>query len=157
MIPKIVEIGEIKVIGLQTTCQEAELAAEKERLWKQFKQFANVIPNQTDGYMMEICLQKQGSLIVYCVAMEVERADIIPSGMTSFTIPPQNYIHVEHTGYTETVWQSLNEIKQWAKNYRCRLDPSQFTIDVTISEDPPAHGLYVKLEDQKIESGEIVV
>ncbi|OCA88762.1 GyrI-like domain-containing protein [Pseudobacillus wudalianchiensis] len=157
MIPKIVEIGEIKVIGLQTTCQEAELAAERERMWKQFKHFADTIPNQTNGHMMEICLQKQGSLIKHCVAMEVESADIVPSGMTSFTIPPQSYIHIEHTGCTDTIWQSLYELKQWAKNYHCRLDPNHFTIDVTISEDPPTHGLYVKLEDQKIESGELVV
>lgn len=157
MIPQIVEIGEIKVIGLQTTCHETELATEKAALWKQFRQFANDIPNQTDGHFMEICLQKQGSLVTPCIAMEVKSADIVPSGLISFSIPPQSYIYLKHHGHTQTVWQSLNEIKQWAKHHRCRLDPNQFMIDVRILEDPPVHGLYVKLEDKKRQTTEIVV
>lgn len=87
MIPKIVDIGEIKVIGLQKTCQETNSAAEKANLRKQFRQFAIEIPNQIDGDVMEICLQKHGCLITHCIAIEVNSADIVPSGMISLSIP----------------------------------------------------------------------
>ncbi|MEK4027625.1 effector binding domain-containing protein [Pseudobacillus sp. FSL P4-0506] len=157
MIPKVVEIEEIKVIGLQKTCQTTDLETEKAILWKQFKQFASDILDQTNGELMEICRQKQGSLVTHCVALEVNNVDIVPAGMISFNIPPQSYIYMKHNGYTHTLWKSLNEIKQWAKEHHCRLDPNQFMIHVKISEEPPVHELYVKLEDKKRESTEIVV
>lgn len=157
MIPKIVDIGEIKVIGLQKTCQETNLAAEKAHLRKQFRQFAIEIPNQIDGEVMEICLQKHGCLITHCIAIEVNSADIVPSGMISLSIPPQQYIYMEHRGHAQTIWQSVNKIKQWAKSHHCRLDPRQFMIDVQTSEEPPVHALYVKLADKKRESAEIVI
>ncbi|KKB44433.1 GyrI-like domain-containing protein [Bacillus thermotolerans] len=155
--PQIVEVGSFTVVGLKVACQAAQLTERRMALWERLRTFASEIPNQTTGRFMDICLFKKGSLVIHCVAMQVETVDIIPDGMTTFSIPAQSYVYTSHQGPAENVQQSLHQIKQWAKEHRCRLDPTHFTIDVTVSEDPPIHAIYMKLEDVKRESIEVVV
>ncbi|MBM7648247.1 putative transcriptional regulator YdeE [Bacillus ectoiniformans] len=157
MVPKIVELKEVKVVGLSKTFEEAALAKELPILQNNFRERADEISLKVDDHLINVCIKKVGTRVTHFVGTEVNSYESIPEGMEDFTIPSQSCIFFEHQGSQSTVWKSFSLMYKWAKDHHCLLDTNGFKIDVTITEDPPVHELYIKLADKIEQSAEKAV
>lgn len=155
MNPKLVDVRAVTVVGFEMSGTEEEIAAMRPE-WKQrFLEAASQIPAQTDGHLMDICLKRAGQLYTHCIAMEVSHIDIIPSGMSSLTIPAGSYALLEFHGGAEEVKSGFRSILSWAREHHVRLDQNEFRIHVTVHEEQ--HHLYWRLANKRSEAIEEAV
>lgn len=155
MTPEIVDVRTVTVIGFEISGTQEEIDALRPEWTKRFLEAASQIPEQTNGNLMDICLRRAGQLYTHCIAMEVNQIDIIPSGMTSLTIPPGSYALLQFLGSDDEIPFAFRTILQWAREHKVRLDPNEFRIDVTIDEG--RHHLYWRLADKRSEAIEEAV
>ncbi|WNS81042.1 GyrI-like domain-containing protein [Domibacillus sp. DTU_2020_1001157_1_SI_ALB_TIR_016] len=155
MNPKLVDVRAITVVGFEMSGTEEEIAAMRPEWKKRFLETASQIPSQTDGYLMDICLKRAGQLYTHCIAMEVSHIDIIPSGMSSLTIPAGSYALLELDGQEKDVKNGFRSILAWAREHHIRLDPNEFRIHVTIHGEQ--HHLYWRLANKRSEAAEEAV
>lgn len=155
MVPKIVNMRTVTAIGFEISGTQDEINALRPKWTKRFLEAASRIPGQTDGNVMDICLKRAGQLYTHCIAMEVNKIDIIPSGMTSLTIPSGSYALLEFHGSRDEIPFAFRTILQWARDHNIRLDANEFRVDVTIEEG--FHHLYWRLADKRSEAIEEAV
>jgi predicted transcriptional regulator YdeE len=155
MTPKIVNVRTVTVVGFEMSGTQDEIAALRPEWTKRFLEAASQISGQTDGNLMDICLKRAGQLYTHCIAMEVNQIDIMPSGMTSLTIPSGSYALLEFHGSDDETQFAFRTILQWAREHKIRLDANEFRIKVTIEEGH--HHLYWRLADKRSEANEEAV
>ncbi|WP_046175984.1 GyrI-like domain-containing protein [Domibacillus indicus] len=155
MNPKLVDVRAVTVVGYEMSGTQKEIEAMRPEWKKRFLEAASQIPGQTDGYLMDICLKRSGQLYTHCIAMEVNHIDIIPSGMSSLTVPAGSYVLLEFSGESKDVKYGFRSILSWAREHKIRLDANEFRIHVTVSDIE--HQLYWRLADKKSEAIEEAV
>ncbi len=115
MKPKIVELKEMKVIGLkcETTMRENTIP----QLWGQFNTRCNRITNRTnDRFALGICPYvemdnfDENTPFDYIAGLPVESFDNVPDGMVTYVISPAKYAVFTHKGALNTLQDTYNTI-----------------------------------------------
>ncbi len=115
MTPKIVEMGEMKVIGLkcQTTMKENTIP----QLWGQFNTNCNRVPNRTDDkFALGVCPYvdmehfDENTPFEYITGLAVTTFDNVPEDMVAYTIPAAKYAVFTHKGALDTLQDTYNQI-----------------------------------------------
>lgn len=117
MEPKIVSLGEFKLVGMQYVGNNQN--GEIPQMWGAFMHRSNEIKNIANssvayGYAECRCEGEckcgQGGDFLYIAALEVSNFDEIPEGMVTRTVPPSKYAVFTHKGSIETLGITFNNI-----------------------------------------------
>ena len=155
MMPKIINVRNVTVVGFELSGTQEEIAEMRPEWTARFLEKASQIPGQTDSHLLDICLKRAGQLYTHCIGMEVTQIDIIPTGMTSLTVPAGSYVLLEFFGSEQEIPFAFRTILQWARDHRVRLDKNEFRITVTLEEK--YRHLYWRLADKQSEAAEEAV
>lgn len=118
--PKIIEIKEMKFVGIGLDHNVHESAAGADpvpELWTQFAQRAAEIGGSLNRFL-GVCgpVHKDG-ISNYVAALETSNTQSIPSGMIAGTVPAGKYARFVHEGPIENIWKTVDFIhNNWIPN-----------------------------------------
>lgn len=124
---KIIEMNEMKVMGLKCTTTMKENAIPQ--LWCDYMKIFDHIPNKIDGPCFGICMYmgtdecNEDSKFDYIAAHGVTTHDEVPEGMFAYTLPKAKYASFTHKGSLDTLDQTYSYIfGVWANEGKYTID-----------------------------------
>ena len=112
MEPKIVELGEMKIVGLRYFGDNKN--QEIAQVWQMFNKRIDAIKNQDNKCVIGYCAPgpegEDKSKFEYVCSAVVDKVEDVPEGMVTRTIPPHKYAVFTHRGSLETLKQTYNYI-----------------------------------------------
>lgn len=104
------------VVGMGNSYRE-EAFSKISKLWEEFVPHMGAVKNVKVGYTLGVCLQshpdinlKEGDTFVYMASVPVTRAEALPQGMVSYTIPASRYAVFTHKGPLANLPQTIRYI-----------------------------------------------
>ncbi len=114
MEPKIIELPDMKLIGLKCTTTMKENSIPQ--LWEKYMQVYDAIPDKLDSPCFGICVYmdmdecKEDTPFDYIAAHCVSTFDNLPDNMISYTIPKGKYASFTHKGSLDTLDKTYSYI-----------------------------------------------
>lgn len=116
MQPEIVEHKEELVIGMGSSFAENPFW-QINKLWDNFNQRENEIPNLKGSYAIGVCMPKhddlpvkEGDTFVYIAGRPVSSLDEVPEGMVAVKLPRRKYAKFTHKGLLTNLPHTVNYI-----------------------------------------------
>ena len=116
MQPEIVEQAEELVSGMGSSFAENPFW-QINKLWDDFNQRENEIPNLKGNYALGVCMPrhddlpiKEGDTFVYIAGRPVTSLDKVPEGMVAVKIPARKYARFTHKGPLTNLPHTVNYI-----------------------------------------------
>ena len=115
---KVKEIGGLNIVGFRVLCPGEQYIIEIPKAAAVLKERGDEIQHlinkevQLGAFVAE---DTTGDLDGYWVGMEVEKIEVIPPGMVSFTIPPQTYVSTFYQGTNHGIRDAYRDMHEWAE------------------------------------------
>ncbi|MBP6927064.1 MAG: AraC family transcriptional regulator [Caldisericales bacterium] len=140
MEPKIVELGEIKAVGIRYYGDNKN--GEIKQVWDKFNKDMCCMKNVSKpGIALGICSMVEGGdpgKFEYVCSMKVDNASEIPEGMVARVLPPHKYLVFTHKGKLDNLGETYNHIYQnWIPKSGHEIDSS---FDFELYDDRFSYG-----------------
>ncbi|MGA8942599.1 MAG: GyrI-like domain-containing protein [Thermoactinomyces sp.] len=126
---RIITKDSFQVVGIGWTGPYT-MSREIAKVWEEFVRRIHEIPNQVrPGVFVCPCHDRVTDLTCY-IAVEVSKADIVPKGMLSLTVPTQKYAVFTHRGSIRNTSSTYQKALKWIKKMGYQKDDSTLGLEV---------------------------
>jgi len=140
---EIVELGPLKVVGIEVVAPWTELWTAVPRAWETLRARAGEIHHRTSDVFVDVSVEERAGTYRQLVGAEVNSLEHIPEGMTGLEIPARRYLHFRHEGPLEAIAASFGEMYAWGTEHARTLDALKLDFGYNQQGTESGHDLYV--------------